>query len=94
MNTQIVIIGGMGPQASLELHRRLIQQAAKFGAKEGKDFPEIIHLSLPVDDFISNARRTAHALETISVAMSNLYLWRQITHRYSLQYGSPAATGA
>ena len=94
MNSQVVIIGGMGPQASIELHRQLICRATQLGANTGKDFPEIIHLSLPIDDFISNASRGSQALEVISDAMSNIYLWRPIKHRYSLQYGSSAVAGA
>lgn len=54
MKQRIIIIGGMGPQASLELHRRMIQQALADGAKDGTDFPHIVHLSLPVPDFIAN----------------------------------------
>ena len=40
MKQRIIIIGGMGPQASLELHRRMIQQALADGAKDGTDFPQ------------------------------------------------------
>lgn len=55
----------MGPQASLELHRRLIKRAAENGAKNGSDFPHIVHFSLPVDDFISDANKTSKALDLI-----------------------------
>ena len=51
MKQRIIIIGGMGPQASLELHRPMIQQALADGAKDGTDFPHIVHLSLPVPDW-------------------------------------------
>ncbi len=51
---RIVIIGGMGPQASLELHRRIIYGAAKAGAINNEDYPEIVHISSPVPDFISS----------------------------------------
>jgi aspartate racemase len=54
MNHRIVIIGGMGPQASLELHRRIIAAAAKAGAKDNEDYPEILHTSIPIPDFISS----------------------------------------
>ncbi|HUY85254.1 MAG TPA: amino acid racemase [Candidatus Dormibacteraeota bacterium] len=54
MSHRIVIIGGMGPQASLELHRRLLQVAATHGAVNGDDFPEVLHISIPVPDFISS----------------------------------------
>ena len=65
MKQRIIIIGGMGPQASLELHRRMIQQALADGAKDGTDFPYIVHLSLPVPDFIANESRRSEALEII-----------------------------
>ena len=66
MKQRIIIIGGMGPQASLELHRRMIQQALADGAKDGTDFPHIVHLSLPVPDFIANESRRSEALEIIA----------------------------
>lgn len=62
---RIIIIGGMGPQASLELHRRIIERAAVNGAQNGKDFPHIVHFSLPVDDFIADARKKKAALALI-----------------------------
>ena len=84
MNKQIVIIGGMGPQASIELHRRIIDRAARLGAHDGGDFPSITHLSLPIDDFISDESKTAQALCVIKTAMEHLYLWRGYSHGYSL----------
>ena len=54
MKQRIIIIGGMGPQASLELHRRIITRAADAGARENEDYPEIVHVSIPVPDFISS----------------------------------------
>lgn len=62
---RIIIIGGMGPQASLELHRRIIERAANNGARNGSDFPHIVHFSLPVDDFISDTRKTEKAFRLI-----------------------------
>ena len=47
MKQRIIIIGGMGPQASLELHQRIIRRASANGARDGTDFPHIVHLSLP-----------------------------------------------
>jgi aspartate/glutamate racemase len=44
---RIIIIGGMGPQASIELHNRIITRAAANGARKGSDFPYVVHLSLP-----------------------------------------------
>ena len=72
MKQRIIIIGGMGPQASLELHRRIIQQVLANGAKDGTDFPYIVHLSLPVPDFIANESRRGEALEIIINELKNI----------------------
>jgi aspartate racemase len=72
MKQRMIIIGGMGPQASLELHRRMIQQALADGAKDGMDFPYIVHLSLPVPDFIANESRHSEALEIIINELKNI----------------------
>ncbi|MEO8105330.1 MAG: amino acid racemase [Candidatus Saccharibacteria bacterium] len=72
MNQQILIIGGMGPQASIELHRRIIAAAADQGAVNGDDFPEIIHASLPIRDFI-NAEELAPAAATINRALERFW---------------------
>lgn len=69
---RIIIIGGMGPQASLELHRRIIDRATENGATDGKDFPYIVHLSLPIDDFIANRRSATRALRKITEAINQL----------------------
>ena len=56
--SRIVIIGGMGPQASLELHRRIIASASLAGAQNNEDYPEILHASIPITDFISSGDST------------------------------------
>lgn len=50
MSKNVLIIGGMGPQASLELHIRIIERATANGAQHGEDFPAITHISIPVPD--------------------------------------------
>lgn len=85
---RIIIIGGMGPQASVELHRRIIAEAARRGAKGGADFPEIVHLSLPIDDFISDKRKTVQALRQIRGALECFYPYFWRTLRSGLQYGT------
>lgn len=80
----IVILGGMGPQASLELHRRIIDRAVALGAREGGDFPKITHISLPIDDFISDGSKTTQALDIIRAALECLYLWRRHTNGYCM----------
>lgn len=89
MKQNILIIGGMGPQASLLLHERIIQGAIKNGAKDNEDFPAITHLSIPIPDFISTSSTAKQrALETL---LSYLYcLWRTglYAHCHSLQYST------
>ena len=72
MKQRIIIIGGMGPQASLELHQRIIRRASANGARDGTDFPYIVHLSLPVPDFIANESRRSEALEIIINELKNI----------------------
>lgn len=86
MKKRITIIGGMGPQASLDLHRRLLERAILLGAKSGGEFPEIRHLSLPIDDFISDETKTGAALEIISRSLEQLYLWQSRQASYCMQY--------
>ena len=80
---KILIIGGMGPQASLELHDRIITAAAKQGATDGDEFPEILHASLPITDFISSDKFDM-AASMINEMTSRLYLWRRSTSGYCL----------
>jgi aspartate racemase len=80
----ILIIGGMGPQASLCLHEQIIKEAVRRGAREAHDSPEITHLSLPVQDFISNRVVASAALELIVGKLRQLYLWRQMLDGYCL----------
>lgn len=88
MNKRIVIIGGMGPQASLELHKRIITQASKAGAESGSDFPEIAHVSLPIDDFISDVTKTRKASLLVEAAMRQLYRWIGRPNSNCVQYGT------
>ena len=72
MKQRMIIIGGMGPQASLELHQRIIRRASANGARDGTDFPYTVHLSLPVPDFIANESRRSEALEIIINELKNI----------------------
>lgn len=56
MNKQIIgVIGGMGPQASYEFYRLLIDGARhRYGARNNDEYPEILLDSLPVPDFLSD----------------------------------------
>ena len=49
----IGILGGMGPQASARLHTLLIQNVPHYiNIESDTDFPEIVHISTPVPNFI------------------------------------------
>jgi aspartate racemase len=60
----IVILGGMGPQASSTLYRLLIDEASSgYGVEHNEDYPHIIVQSLAVPDFISDRSRQSEAIE-------------------------------
>lgn len=71
MANKIVIVGGMGPQASLYFHKLIIDNAAVNGAKDNADYPEIVHFSIPVQDFI-NADDSRPAILMINNSLSNV----------------------
>lgn len=58
----ILIIGGMGPQASIHAHRRLIELAGEGGTLANQGYPRITHLSVNVRDFISDEENKAVAV--------------------------------
>lgn len=71
---RIVIVGGMGPQASVELHRQIIACAAKAGAKDNENYPEILHISIPVPDFIGS-EDSSKSLKRLEQALNALKLY-------------------
>lgn len=84
MKKDILIIGGMGPQAGLTLHQKIISSAISAGAKHGDDFPAITHISIPVPEFIDS---NSEIVDALSVIKEHLYcFWRQrvFTHSYSV----------
>lgn len=58
-NKQMIgVIGGMGPQASAEFYRLLIDGARhRYGARDNDEYPEILIDSVPVPDFLSNTEQ-------------------------------------
>jgi aspartate racemase len=66
MRKPIVILGGMGPQASLRFQKLLISKSARHHNGDGDQFPYIVHFSLPVADFISDASAKRAAASTIN----------------------------
>ena len=60
MNTKQIIgvLGGMGPQASAEFYRVLIDKARHmYGAHNNNDYPEILIDSVPVPDFLADTQK-------------------------------------
>ena len=64
MKNHMIIIGGMGPQASLLLHAYLISNKYT-DYRHPDEFPLIVHVSIPVPDFISSPKSVATAIEMI-----------------------------
>lgn len=74
MTKHILIIGGMGPQASVELHKRILDVAIQRSARKGEDFPRITHLSLPIKEFRSDTAHVNRAFGQIKRAVSGFSL--------------------
>lgn len=55
----ILIIGGMGPTASLYVHKKIIEKCSNHNVVNNSDYPGIIHISINVPDFISQDYNTA-----------------------------------
>lgn len=73
MKNSLVILGGMGPQASLELHRLLIEKTSRKANTPDK-FPNILHASMAVPDFISDASASERAVKIITETCASLPL--------------------
>jgi aspartate racemase len=65
MRKPIIILGGMGAHASLHLHKLLLQKSLAYHDGSGDDYPHIVHLSLPVPDFISDESQKFAAIATL-----------------------------
>lgn len=62
----IGVIGGMGPYASVDFYRLLIEGARyHYGAKNNDEYPEVIVDSIPVPDFLSDKKRMEEAAQIL-----------------------------
>lgn len=69
----IAILGGMGPEASAKMLEVMVSMATReFGAKDCRDFPEIIVDSIPLPDFISNKRNLPLATKILTNRVKQL----------------------
>ena len=58
MSKHFLIIGGMGPQASIHAHKRLIELSQQNISKSRNDsYPRVTHLSINVKDFIADSSK-------------------------------------
>jgi aspartate racemase len=69
MRRPIVIIGGMGPQASVRLHELLLQKSRQHHDGSGDGYPNIVHFSLAVPDFISDPLQRKNARDSLERLM-------------------------
>jgi len=70
---KIGIIGGVGPQATYYIYKKIIALSQKkYGAKNNEDYPEIIIHSLPIPDFISNEEKITKSLEMLKSSVKLL----------------------
>lgn len=74
MNNRIVIIGGLGPQASVGLHQKILDKSLRFHSGLSHEFPNIVHLSLPIPEFVSNQENNSKAIQHINRALAELRL--------------------
>lgn len=71
----IGILGGMGPDASAQLYKIMIELArTKYAAQENQDYPDIILHSVPVPDFITNKSNVPAALTMLQESVRQLGL--------------------
>ncbi|MBI5613444.1 aspartate/glutamate racemase family protein [Candidatus Gottesmanbacteria bacterium] len=73
-NKQIIgVIGGMGPQASAEFYRILIDQAQHaYGAENNDEYPEIVLDSVPVPYFIGDTHKMEEAAQMLESRVRRL----------------------
>lgn len=73
INKKIGIIGGVGPQATNYLYKKIIDfSQKKYGAKNNDDYPYLIIESLPIPDFISNKKDIVKARKMLIKSAQNL----------------------
>lgn len=69
----IGILGGMGPDASAQLYKVMIELArTKYKAQKNQDYPDIILHSVPVPDFITNEDNVPAALSLLQESVHQL----------------------
>lgn len=72
MSKHILIIGGMGPQASLHAHKRIISLSQQTSTSDNSSYPKITHLSVNVNDFISDEKHKPAAAKQLISSLSDI----------------------
>lgn len=69
----IGIIGGMGPEATVELYWKIVRIfQTEFGARDDAEFPEIYLVNLPIPDVVASAENKAEVERQLLRAGRNL----------------------
>ncbi len=72
-NKKIGIIGGIGPQATEFIYKKIIEfSQMRYGAKNNDDYPHMIIESLPIPDFIHNKNKVEKAKRMLINSISVL----------------------
>lgn len=81
MKTNMIgIIGGMGPQASVELYRLIISQARhRYGAWDNDQYPEVVIDSVPVPDFLADTQKLEEAAMILEDRVKRLTVYGATT---------------
>lgn len=91
MRKTIGLLGGMGPEASGYMYKKLIEMSVSdFGAKNNDQFPEIILCSVPVPDFISDYKNKQKALNMLKESVLDLNKCHVFQSLDCMQHGSHA----
>lgn len=71
---KIGIIGGMGPEATINLYRKIIELfQVKYGAKYDSDYPEICLVNLPIPDIVEKIENTSKVNSMMEDTCKRLY---------------------
>ena len=65
MRSPIIILGGMGPQASVSLHSLIIEKSSPYHDGILERYPDIIHASIAVPDFTDSEEAYQEAIGVI-----------------------------
>lgn len=74
MDNPMIILGGMGPQASHRLHQLLLEKSLQFHSGQPHEFPGILHASMPVPDFIASSDKYETAVGLVASTCEQLPL--------------------